>query len=229
MKKLLLFLSLLLLGVEFSAAQNGNALEKGEWRKALDKCFENYTEKDNYGVYKGELEEYSVYKSEGDGTYRTGSGMYKWNDGSIYIGGWSGWQREGVGITIMPEGYVFSYSGNAVFYVGEYYYSRSGLGVYYDRYGNVVYAGDFKDDYPTEKYPMSGFDNYKFECKEYSSGNYFVGMTKEGKPDGLGFYIWSNGNLWFGEWENGERNGYGIHMSYEGKITTGEWKDGKKQ
>ena len=129
----------------------------------------------------------------------------------------------------MPEGYVFSNSGNAVFYVGEYYYSRSGLGVYYDRYGNVVYAGDFKDDYPTEKYPMSGFDNYKFECKEYSGGNYFVGMTKEGKPDGLGFYIWSNGNLWFGEWENGERNGYGIHMSYEGKITTGEWKDGKKQ
>ena len=31
--------------------QNDNPLSRGEWRKALNKCLEKVTERDDYGIY----------------------------------------------------------------------------------------------------------------------------------------------------------------------------------
>ena len=224
---LTLVIAFLLLPV-FSFAQSENALARGEWRRALNKCLEYIHDRDDYGVYKGEIEQYGIYEYEKEQKYRSGTGIYKWNDGSIYIGGWSG-IMEGLGIYIVPEGYNIGTCPGAAYYVGEWYIRKSGLGMCYDSNGNLIYVGDFENDYPTDQYPMSGFTHDKFECKEYSGGNYYVGMTKDGKPDGIGFFVWKSGTLWFGEWENGARNGYGVLISYEGKVTSGTWKGDKKE
>ena len=212
------FVAVFLMMPALSHAQ-GNALLRGDWRRALDKCLENPTE----------VTEYSIYKGEFSGDERLGLGVVKWSGGSYYIGCWNGFM-DGLGIYIVPVGYVVGGGcSSSMYYVGEWYSLKTGIGICYDEYGNINYIGGFENDRPTERYPMSGYNNDKFECIEYGTGNYYVGMTTGGKPDGLGFYMWQNGNLWFGEWENGKRNGYGVHMSYEGKITTGDWKDDKKQ
>ena len=227
-KNLLFVLLLMLLLPTLSSAQSDNALARGDWRKALNKSLDYIHDSDNYGVYKGEIEWYGVYDDEQNQKFRSGTGIYRWKDGTIYIGGWSG-NIEGIGICIVPQGYNLSTCPGAAYYVGEWYIRKSGLGLCYDSNGNLIYAGDFENDYPTEKYPMSGNTHDKFDCIEYSGGNYFVGMTKDGKPDGIGIFIWQSGTLWFGEWENGARNGFGALISYEGKVTTGTWKGDKKK
>lgn len=204
---------LLLLPLLSLAQSGGNALASGHWREALQKCAENATIRFSNGVYKGDTI---------DGVC-CGLGMYYWNDGTFYIGGWSN-VKEGLGIYIAPKGFVVNNCLQSPYYIGEWFERKTGLGLCFDGNGNVNYAGPFENDKPVETYPMTGFSHDKLECKDYGNGNYYVGMTKDGKPDGLGIYIWKDGGLWYGEWKDGQREGLGMYMPYKGAITHGTWK-----
>lgn len=205
----------------FEVVDRETALSRGNWRTALKKCcdYVSYTF-DNGFSYKGEYQDHR----------RSGLGMYSWKGNSFYIGNWNSGKKSGLGIEILPAGCAFSNCPDCEYYVGEFSSDeQSGVGSCYDRYGNLIYFGNFKNGRPTQNYPVTGYDEYKLECIEYASGDYYVGETYEGKPHGKGVYIWSSGDMWYGDWQYGKRNGYGALMVYQGSVSTGTWKNDLEQ
>lgn len=192
----------------------GSDIRRGSWLAALKKCM-NYTTKtyDN-GSYKGEVSSNGI---------RSGLGIYCWDDGDFHIGRYSSGSRDGMGIYFMETG-TFSNCPDCVVYVGEWNNGKkAGTGTCYDRYGNLLYYGEFSNERPTDAYPSSGYSSYRFEIKEYSNGNFYIGETKNGERHGMGIFVWKEGGLWYGPWIDGERSGYGIYMPYNGSMTTGRW------
>ncbi len=193
-------------------------LSKGEWRTSMRKVVDNVTEKYSDDVYKGQ-------KSNGK---RNGMGVYRWNSGSYYFGEWSNGNMNGYGIRVCGEGRSISNCPDCVYFVGNWKDDKkSGKGTCYDKYGNLIYYGDFADDRPTGTYPTTeSYSSYKFECINYESNNsVYIGETKDGKRHGYGVYIWNNwyGNAWYGHWENDKRSGNGIDLFYDGSIKYGRW------
>lgn len=207
----------------FVVKDKENALSRGNWRTALRKCRDYVMKTYDNSSYKGQLY---------DGK-RSGLGMYSWNDGDYYIGGWKSGSRDGKGIYIIGGSGHVNYCPDCVYYVGGWSNGdKYGTGTCYDKFGNLIYDGSFANNKPTGTYPMTGYDNYKFECIEYSgdfAGCYYVGETYKGSPHGKGVFIWSGGNMWYGQWKEGVRDGYGIYMPYQGSVSTGTWKGDTKQ
>ena len=203
----------------FTVYERENDLTLGAWRDALKLCSENVTNQYNDSFYKG---------TKLDGS-RTGLGMYGWANGAYYIGNWSGGDMNGLGINFTADGYNVDYCPKCMYFVGRFTSDqKNGEGSCYDKYGNLIYNGSFINNKPVGTYPMTGYDNYKFECIEYGDG-YYVGETRNGVPEGKGFYIWDDGDLFYGGWVNGLRDGAGIMMMYDGAISNGTWKEGEKQ
>lgn len=197
-----------------------NALSRGNWRSALRKCRDYVMQTYDNGSYKGQLY---------DGS-RSGLGMYSWNSGTYYVGNWNSGSKNGRAIYMAEQGYIVSNCADCVYYVGGWSSGdKSGSGTCYDKFGNLIYDGDFSNDKPTGSYPMTGYNSYKFECQELSGGDYYVGETRDGKRHGKGIYIWSSGDMWYGQWKDGIRDGYGIYMPYQGSVSTGTWKGDTKQ
>lgn len=211
----------------FEVVDLENALSHGHWRMALQKCCDYVSHSDENSSYKGLYYNY----------LRSGLGMYSYKVTSsykgisYYIGDWIAGERNGVGILITPSGYTMSNCPDCEYFVGEVSsIYKSGSGTCYDKYGNLIYKGTFVNDRPAQSYPSSGeYDNYKFECIEYSWGDYYVGETYLGKPHGKGFYIWRSGDMWYGDWRFGDRNGYGISMLYQGPVSAGIWENDIEQ
>lgn len=203
----------------FDIKEKTNTLSRGEWRSQLAKVFDNATKTYVQDVYKGQL----------DGDTRDGFGAYRWNndnDGnySFFFGQYSKGQKNGISIYILKEGNVLKNCPGCVYFVGQYTNGgRNGKGACYDKLGNLIYYGNFESGVPTDNYPSSVQSEYKFECIEYSSGNRYIGETKNGKPHGEGIYLWSDFDAWFGQWSEGSRNGYGLYMYYSGNLLFGHW------
>lgn len=193
-----------------------NMLSRGNWRISMRKTVDYVTQKLTNGAYKGQTSYYGE---------RSGFGVYWWQDGTYYWGGWANNERNGYAIYICPEGYTMSNCSDCVYYVGNWRNgSKYGNGTCYDKYGNLIYYGDFSSDRPKGAYPIKGsYSSYKFECIEYTDGSKYVGETKDGKRHGYGIYIWKNGDAWYGPWEDGIRNGYGLELYYNGNMKYGKW------
>ena len=203
----------------FTIKDEENALSIGKWRSALKKCNDYATQEFNNSSYKGQLWENS----------RSGMGMYYWEKGSCYIGNWRSGNQYGMGMYISCEENEIRNCPLGMYYVGEWSSDeKSGKGSCYDRYGNLIYRGTFADDWPTQTYPMTGNNTYKFECIEYPGGDCYIGETMDRKRDGRGVYIWSNGNMWYGSWLDDKKDGYGIYMPYQGEISIGVWESDVK-
>jgi hypothetical protein len=204
----------------FTVKDKENALSRGNWRSALRKCRDYATFTYDNGSYSGQANE----------SGRSGLGMYSWNSGSYYIGNWLSGDRSGKGIYITSQGNIVNNCPDCCYYVGEWSSSeKSGTGTCYDKFGNLIYDGSFANDKPNDTYPMSGYASYKFECIEYTSGDFYVGETYNGKRHGKGVFIWTDGDMWYGNWSDGQRDGYGIYMPYQGSVSTGTWKGDTKQ
>ena len=105
-------------------------------------------------------------------------------------------------------------------------------GLIFDRYGKIIYFGDFRDDLPVEKYPMDldfpELNTFVLKAVYFSNGDVFLGQMLDGKRTGMGIYIWADGNAWFGGWEDNKMNSQGIFMDYDGSYYTGVWKNDVK-
>lgn len=201
----------------FEIIDRENALSRGSWRTAIKKCCENVS----YNFGNG-----ASYKGQYENGRRSGLGMYSWKGIDFYIGDWSSGERNGIGIKITPVGCMVLNCPDCEYYVGGFSSDvKSGTGSCYDKYGNLIYLGNFVNDHPTQGYPMTDYDNYKFECIAYFGGDYYVGETYNGKPHGKGIYIWSNGDMWYGDWKYGNGDGNGINMLYQGQVSAGPWKN----
>ncbi len=149
---------------------------------------------------------------------------YLWSNGAMYFGNFYGNQLHDYGIYIVPEGYQVANCPNAKYYVGDWSNGKkSGIGTCYDASGKLIYYGEFKDGKPVGTYPMTGYENYKFQTIDYTNGDKFIGETENGKRHGYGVYAWNDGRIWIGNWTDNVRNGKGIDIASNGTLTTGTW------
>jgi hypothetical protein len=205
----------------FEVVDRSNALSRGNWRTPLKKCCDNVSTDFGNGMW---------YKGQFENGRRSGLGLYTWKGADFYIGSWDAGKKNGIGMEITPKDIAMKNLPECEYFVGDFSFDKkSGMGSCYDKYGNLIYWGTLANDMPTQNYPMTGYESYKFECIAYTGGEYYVGETFGGKPHGVGIYIWSNGDLWYGEWKSGKRHGYGIRMYYGGAVSSEIWEDGIQQ
>jgi hypothetical protein len=118
---------------------------------------------------------------------------------------------------------------DCVFFYGDFLNGRKhGVGSCYDKYGNLIYYGEFKDNMPVVNYPSKDeLTMYKFEIIEYSNYGIYIGETIHGKLEGIGMIIEESGDIWYGHFKNNMFDGYGVHFNKYGSYTEGIWKENK--
>jgi len=162
-----------------------------------------------------------------------GLGLFRFDEKKEYVfGDYTDNKRDGMCIYIITDSEsYFTNCPDSRYFVG--YYSnnvKDGYGTMYDKDGNLLYYGMFADGKPTETYPSSGYDKYKFELIQFEGGDMYLGETENGDPHGRGIYIYSNKDLgvWYGKYSNGKADGEGVLIGYDGTVINGEFdSDGK--
>ncbi|MDR0893817.1 MAG: hypothetical protein LBN06_00725 [Prevotellaceae bacterium] len=192
------------------------------WRDKLKSAvYQNPTQTLDNGRYKGQTDANNK---------RSGLGIYAWDDGGVYLGGWENDSKNGYGIYIADTGYYTNNCPDASYYVGPWANDQigNGKGTCYDDEGDLIYYGEFSANKPTETYPLSAekrkeYEKYKFRVIEYTNGNTYIGETVDGKRGGYGIFLWKDGDLWYGPWKDGSRSGQGILIRADGSILRGRW------
>ena len=153
---------------------------------------------------------------------RHGVGICKYTNGTFYIGDFSNGVINGFGVELATEGQIISNCDDCIIYSGNWKNGvKSGEGTCYNRYGDVIYFGNFENDMPIEKYPTEeDFSSYQFSLIEYDNGDKYFGEINEYSLDGYGIYIWTNGDLWIGNFKKDQRNGIGIYLFYNAEWAT---------
>ena len=197
-----------------------NALSGGKWRSSLKKSVYNVTTKYSNG---------EVFKGETDASgKRSGYGIYCHNGDSYYVGTWKNDKRNGYGLYISRDGREMPGCPGCVYFSGAWSSdTRSGSGFCFNKYGNLIYAGNFKNGKPTDPYPSTDTDlGLQFECIEMNNHmGYYVGTTSNGSPFSFGMYIFKDGDLLYGASNNGEMTGNLIMMQFDGEVYTGTWSE----
>lgn len=59
-------------------------------------------------------------------------------------------------------------------------------------------------------------------------GDVYIGLVKDGKPDGFGKMTTEFGDSYEGEWSYGQKNGFGKYTSVHGNVYEGGWSKGSE-
>jgi len=187
----------------------------------------------------------SNYKGELKKGRRHGLGAFQWkNEGAFYVGGWK-WNgvkndngaRSGDGIKIPPIGVDEDHCKDCAFYVGAWEAgNKQGFGRCYDKYGKLIYEGNFEEDKPVETYPnITNDEPFSFVLIKYPNGNRYAGEVQKGKPHGLGIFFFKQDqdmkyDMWYGTFQDDKRSGKGIYIPFllKGKISAGCWDGDRK-
>ncbi len=76
--------------------------------------------------------------------------------------------------------------------------------------------------------PAEGRGSAEFLAPDGSALRY-IGMMRDGRPDGFGQARASAGDGYAGEWRNGLPHGFGILTAANGDHFEGEWRDGRRR
>ena len=78
-------------------------------------------------------------------------------------------------------------------------------------------------------YRWGEYPDYKWlEFDEKETHPKYQGRVKDGKPNGLGIFIFPDGSNYVGSWKDGKRNGQGTYTYHSGDKYVGSWKNGKR-
>ena len=179
--------------------------DSSTWLEVLRHMMENPVKRyDDGSCSKGLLNNQGV---------RSGYGVYYWPVQSYYFGEWEDGDRTGMGIYIIGDfSYQFNNCPDAVVYVGEFRNNQAnGRGSCYDKYGNLIYDGDFVDGVPQDTYPNGDtFEaGYKFQIYHIQEGDlwrWYVGETYNTNRHGWGILIWDDYDCCFGRWADDLRS-----------------------
>jgi hypothetical protein len=147
---------------------------------------------------------------------RSGFGVARFPNGSVYEGEWDMSNRTGLGtLRIFDKDCM-----NRVkeMYTGEWLNNlQHGRGTYYCADGSI-YTGEWAYG------KKEGEGVY-----EYANGHKTMGIFKNNLfCDGFGSMLLPSGDVYKGDWENGTRHGQGTLVSSNGSCYEGEWREGKK-
>ena len=161
-------------------------------------------------------------------------------------------QRDGLGISISPDGTLFKGNwncnkiGNFGLFLertGDYYIGELKDGKFEGKgeleiIGISKYKGEFKNDLMNGKGILNDYENgYIYEGEflegkkngkgvlEYIDGTKYEGEFKDDLYNGYGSIIFSNGNKYEGEFKNGVIKGKGKFIWSDGKKYEGEYND----
>ena len=113
---------------------------------------------------------------------------------------------------------AIDFYNNDGYYLGEILnYKKHGKGIIFDMDGNVIYEGDFVDDY------------YEGNGKlVYENGDYYIGQFLKGEKHGKGKEYRKNGDIKYeGDFVNGKAEGMGNHYNINGDYYyVGQWLNG---
>jgi hypothetical protein len=132
-----------------------------------------------------------------------GFGVYKYPDGSFYIGEFQEGKMSGLGF--IKKGNLFKFIDG------------------YDRTGKpektlvYKYSSDFyviQKDTKKQKESLIKKDNFLYG-----------GEIEEDNLNGVGFSIFEKGNIYFGEWSDNIKNGTGIFLQPSGKLYIGNFEN----
>jgi len=177
------------------------------------------------------------------GDCENGQGLYIWQNGERYEGGWRSGKFEGRGSYTWADG--SKYSGN---WQGG---KRNGSGTFYSPSG-VAKTGVWKDNElaPTSSTTttsttkptttttaattttIKGKGCIKGDCNNgvgiyvWGSGQRYEGDFKGGRQNGSGTYYWPDGSKYVGEWKNARRHGRGVYFFPDLKRISGIWREG---
>lgn len=212
--------------IEFSTAANKSQsqpdLADVPWIQLLRKATTNAPKKWNDG-------DRAMGYRDADG----GIGLYLFGDGSFYAGQFTDYEFTGLGMfVVQSDEIIISNCPDGFAYVGNF---KKGVkhgkyGVVYNKYGKIIYKGEFRDGkpvdlYPSSEYTLSTYSNKSFGVYVHDNGDIYLGEYKDGVRSGVGLYLWANGSSWVGNFNNGSRNGFGCQMFYDGTYHYGKWEN----
>jgi len=148
------------------------------------------------------------------------------NDGCMYFGEWQWGTRNGYGIFMVPDGMQVINCPGTKYYVGNWLNDeKSGTGYCYDKYGDLLYYGIFKDNKPANLYPaIGGRPLRSFRTVHFTDGTRYIGeLWNDELRDGYGMLAWEDGEIWIGPFKDGIRTGKGISIDASGNIVVGIW------
>ncbi|MBP5636332.1 MAG: hypothetical protein J6X25_02285 [Bacteroidales bacterium] len=190
--------------------------EPSAWIAILDHMMEHPTKTYSDG---------SCYKGLESGGQRNGYGAYYWPVKSYFFGEWENGNRNGMGIYIIadPDNYDFTNCADCDIYVGEFKDGQAhGKGTCYNKYGELIYYGDFENGSPVDTYPngenYSGYVFQIFHVDDSELPRWYFGETSGTDRHGWGIQIWDDYDCCFGLWEEGLRKGKNgqLFMSHDG-------------
>lgn len=166
------------------------------------------------------------------GNCYSGDGIYRFDNGGKYQGGFRNGKMHG-------QGDYLSRNGNQ--YRGEWYYGRrQGKGTMWFSNGDV-YAGAFKNDRleGQGKINYRNGDIYAGDWKnnkahghgkyQFHDGDRYTGQFVAGKFHGKGKMKYADGASYDGYWANNKKHGQGSYIAANGRMKSGSWSYGKYQ
>jgi len=174
-----------------------------------------------------------VYEGTFDGGLFHGEGTMRWNDGTVYTGGWVNGVRSGKGRMLADDTYEGEWendqyhgqgklTNDSYSFEGEFVKGKPTAGKMVWQATGDEYEGDYdKDLKPHGKGVMMFGDG----------GEKYVGSFKHGKMHGHGTFFYDDGQVFEGEFEDDERAltcSLGKLTFKDGKVYEGEFQDGKR-
>jgi len=175
----------------------------------------NVTEKDKHGFFvaqrvKGKL---------------SGTGLYKYKNGTLYIGDFKDKKPNGFGMLICSEEDTVANCPNSKIYVGKFKDGlKRGKGVCYNSNGEMIYRGRFENDMPLSEFTTMNDSRYFSDAK--TDELYYIGEFEGATPNGFGSIFFTNGDILISKFKDGQRIGINIYLEHDGNWTSENVEDG---
>lgn len=183
----------------------------------IGKTFSHVTVKSKEGVYKCQKVKGKI----------TGSGIFKYKNGTIYVGDFKEKSFNGLGMIITSSGDTISNCKNARYYVGRFRDGKKhGKGVCYDVNGVIIYFGIFENDMPKESYNISEYP-IKYFSDLQTEEFYYIGEFEGDCPNGFGCLISPNGDFIISSFNDGKPEGTTVYVLEDGNWVTEHVKSGQ--
>ena len=157
--------------------------------------------------------------------YPNGTGLMKYNNGSVFVGKWKDGSPHGEGTFIDDQSkYVGQVeapvpvpdAGMRELSERDHGVRKQGQGTQYSQIDGGTYIGNWINN-----------KSHGQGTHTSANGDEYVGAWKDGKKDGEGTNTCANGAKYVGAWKDGKKDGEGTHTWANGDKYVGAWKDGK--
>lgn len=174
------------------------------------------TEKDKHGFFVAQKIKGKI----------SGTGIYKYKNGNLYIGDFKDKIPNGFGMLICSDSDTIKNCPKAKIYVGRFKDGlKRGKGVCYDINGEIIYSGKFDNDQFRDTLTCDDI-NLRYFSDAKTDDFYYIGEFVGTAPDGYGAIFFSNGDILISRFQNGNRIGINIYIESDGNWLSENVTDG---